>query len=58
MAGGHGDMGIWASRWAHLHNISELHLVEEEGDKVPSADGPRSHQLPSIVEDPHLQGQR
>lgn len=50
-------MRIWASSQAHPQDISELYLVEEEGDEVPSADGPRGHQLPPIVEDPHLQGQ-
>ena len=52
--GGHGDKGTWA----HLHDISELQLVEEEGDEVPGTDGPRGHQLSPVVEDPHLQGQR
>ena len=43
---------------AHLHGLGELHLVDEEGDKVPGGDGPRGHQLSPVAEEPQLQGQR
>lgn len=53
-AWGHGgeDAEDTASPRAHLHSIGELHLVDEEGDKVPSGDCPRGHQLCPIAEEP------
>lgn len=42
-------------RGAHLNGISELKLVENEGDKVPAADSPSDHQLPAQVQNSHLQ---
>lgn len=43
---------------AHLHGLSELHVVDKEGDKVPGGYGPHGHQLCPTEEEPQLQGQR
>lgn len=40
---------------AHLHSHSELDLIENKGDEVPTAHSPTCHQLATQVQDCHLQ---
>lgn len=51
------DAGDLVSPWAYLQGLGEIHLVDEEGDKVPGGDGPCGHQLCPVAEEPQLQGQ-
>lgn len=39
---------------AHIQSRSKLELVEDKGDKLPTADSPSGHQHASVVQDGHL----
>lgn len=51
------DLSTLSCPTAHLNSGGELQLVQDEGHQVPTADTPFAHQNPSIVQNPHLQGQ-
>ena len=41
----------------HLNSCGELDLVKNKGDQVPTAYRPTCHQLPTEIQDSHLQQQ-
>lgn len=44
-----------ATEGPHLNSYGELDLVQNKGDQAPTADRPTCHQLPTKIQDSHLQ---